>query len=492
MRNRLIWGFVPALVLAMLPVASFAGVSIGVSINIAPPPLPVYVQPVAPGPDYIWTPGYWAWDPDDADYYWVPGTWVLAPEPGFLWTPGYWGWVGGAYIWHAGYWGPHVGFYGGVNYGFGYTGSGFEGCYWRGGHVVYNRAVTNVTNINVTNVYNKTVVVNNVSHVSFNGGAGGLSARATAAQLAAEHDRHMELTATQREHVNLAEHNRDLRASVNGGRPQIAATMRPTSFTGKGVVAARAAGGPVHLGAPAHVASGPGRVGSGRVGPGRAGPERAGPEHTGPEHGGAGPHVGDRPQNFGGHPEGGAHEVTRADRPPHATGQPNMHPNGSVEPHMNGSAQAHGSAQPPHLNGSAEPRTNTARTDRPPQAEHRAPSPQIEHHAPAPQGPGSGPQMERHGPVPQNHGSGPQIERHSPAPQARNPSQVEHHSPAPQAHNPAPQMEHRAPAPQMERHAPAPQPERHAQAPEHQGGGQHQGGGGRPEGHGPHEGQQRR
>src|SRR5581483_3713350 len=123
-----------------------------------------------------------------------------------------------------------VGFYGGVNYGFGYTGSGFEGCYWRGGHVVYNRAVTNVTNINVTNVYNKTVVVNNVSHVSFNGGAGGLSARATAAQ--------------------------------------IAATMRPTSFTGKGVVAARAAGGPVHLGAPAHVASGPGR----------AGPERAGPE----------------------------------------------------------------------------------------------------------------------------------------------------------------------------------------------------------------------
>ena len=28
-----------------------------------------------PGPGYIWTPGYWAYDPADG-YYWVPGTWV--------------------------------------------------------------------------------------------------------------------------------------------------------------------------------------------------------------------------------------------------------------------------------------------------------------------------------------------------------------------------------------------------------------------------------
>ena len=425
MRNRLIRGFVPALVLAMLPVASFAGVAIGVSINIAPPPLPVYVQPVAPGPDYMWTPGYWAWDPEVADYYWVPGTWVLAPEPGFLWTPGYWGWVGGAYIWHTGYWGPHVGFYGGVHYGFGYTGSGFEGCYWRSGHVVYNRAVTNVTNINVTNVYNKTVIVNNVNHVSFNGGAGGVTARASAAQLSAEHERHVELTSAQREHVNLAEHNRDLRASVNAGRPQIAATMRPTSFTGKGVISARAAGGPVHEGGAAHAASAT--------------------SHAGPDRAGSGPH-----------------DTARTDRPPHAMGQPNMHPNGSAEPHMSGPAQAHssGSAQPPHVN-SAEPRPNMGRADSPPpQAEHHAPASQVEHHA-------SAPQIEHHAPAPQGHGSG---------------APVEHHSPAPQAHNPAPQMEH---------HAPAPQPERHAQAPEHQG--QHQGGGqgGRQEGHGEHDGQRR-
>lgn len=244
MLNRLVRSFVPALVLASLPVASFAGIAVGVSITLAPPPLPVYVQPEPPGADYIWTPGYWAWG--DEGYYWVPGTWVLAPTPGLLWTPGYWGWVNGAYLWHAGYWGPRVGFYGGVNYGFGYTGVGFEGCYWRGGHVVYNRAVTNVAHINVTNVYTKTVVVNNYSHVSFNGGHGGIVARATPAQLSAEHDRHFDPTPMQRQHFDMAARDRDLRASVNNGRPHVAATERASSFSGHGVVAARAAGGAFH------------------------------------------------------------------------------------------------------------------------------------------------------------------------------------------------------------------------------------------------------
>ena len=50
-----------------------------------PPPLPDYDQPQAPGDDYIWTPGYWAWSPQG--YYWVPGAWVEAPYEGALWTP---------------------------------------------------------------------------------------------------------------------------------------------------------------------------------------------------------------------------------------------------------------------------------------------------------------------------------------------------------------------------------------------------------------------
>ena len=68
-----------------------------------------------------------------------PGVWVRPPQVGLLWTPGYWGWGGGAYLFHAGYWGPHVGFYGGVNYGFGYGGVGFGGGRWVG------RSVSRIT-----------------------------------------------------------------------------------------------------------------------------------------------------------------------------------------------------------------------------------------------------------------------------------------------------------------------------------------------------------
>jgi len=118
----------------------------------------VYEQPVCPGAGYLWTPGYWAYAQEG--YFWVPGTWVMAPEPGLLWTPGYWGW------------GAQVGFYGGINYGFGYAGVGYQGGYWNNGGFFYNRSVNNVTN--VTNVYTKTVIVNNVTNnVSYNGVSGG-------------------------------------------------------------------------------------------------------------------------------------------------------------------------------------------------------------------------------------------------------------------------------------------------------------------------------
>ena len=235
MRN-LIRGLTLALILATLPLASQAAVF--VSVTIAPPILPVYEQPPIPGTGYIWTPGYWAWD---GSYYWVPGTWVLAPV-GLLWTPGYWGWVDGAYIWRAGYWGPHVGFYGGVNYGFGYGGVGFVGGEWRGGQLYYNRSVTNIRNTSITNVYNRTVVNNiTVNHASFNGGPGGIEARPNAAEVAAEHERHESPLPAQTEHRTMAAHENALRASVNGGHPAIAATAHAGVFRGAGVVASHGA-----------------------------------------------------------------------------------------------------------------------------------------------------------------------------------------------------------------------------------------------------------
>jgi len=211
-----------------------------VRITTPPPPLPVYVQPVIPGPDYFWAPGYWCWGPDG--YYWVPGTWVLAPAPGLLWTPGYWAWRENIYVWHAGYWGPRVGFYGGVNYGFGYPGVGFHGGYWNGGVFAYNRAVTNIGTVNITNVYTKTVVHNTtVTNVSFNGGSGGTSAKPNAEELAAAKDKHEPATGLQSHHEHSASGNHALLASVNGGKPGVAATAAAGHFAGHGIVGSRGA-----------------------------------------------------------------------------------------------------------------------------------------------------------------------------------------------------------------------------------------------------------
>jgi hypothetical protein len=215
------------LAMMLLPFAARAELSVGISVNVAPPELPVYVQPPIPAEGYIWTPGYWAWNPEYQDYYWVPGTWVMAPQVGFLWTPGYWGVVNGLFLWNAGYWGPHVGFYGGVNYGYGYGGRGYEGGYWQGGHMYYNREVVNVGNTHITNVYNKTVVNNvTVNRVSYNGGSGGVRAQPTASEVAATRDHHIQPTPVQQQHVQAAGSNQALRASVNKGAPPIPATSR--------------------------------------------------------------------------------------------------------------------------------------------------------------------------------------------------------------------------------------------------------------------------
>jgi hypothetical protein len=239
-RSRLFAAVVLALLVLTAPAAFSA--PIGVAITIGPPALPVYEQPVCPGDGYLWTPGYWAYNDEVSDYYWVPGTWVLAPEVGFLWTPGWWGWGGGAFIFHEGYWGPHIGFYGGINYGFGYFGVGFVGGRWDGGHFFYNRAVVNVNVTNIHNVYNTTVVHNTtVSRVSYNGGNGGLTTRPTAEEEAAERDRHVAPVAAQTEHAEAARNDPQQRASVNHGRPEVAATARPGEMKGAGAVPAREA-----------------------------------------------------------------------------------------------------------------------------------------------------------------------------------------------------------------------------------------------------------
>jgi hypothetical protein len=230
------------IIVAMLALgaAASAQVGVGVSVSFGPPELPVYDQPICPGDGYIWTPGYWAWD--GGDYYWVPGTWIEAPEVGFLWTPGYWGWENNGFFFHDGYWGQTIGFYGGINYGFGYFGHGYEGGRWDNGHFFYNRSVNNVNVTVIHNVYNTTIVNRSETRVSFNGGNGGVTVRASAQEEAAARERHIPPVAAQTQHVEAARGNPQLRASANHGKPPIAATAKPAALSGEGVVAAREGG----------------------------------------------------------------------------------------------------------------------------------------------------------------------------------------------------------------------------------------------------------
>jgi hypothetical protein len=189
----------------------------------------------------MWTPGYWAWN--NLDYYWVPGTWVEPPQPGVLWTPGYWGFVEGVYAFHRGYWGPHVGFYGGVAYGFGYGGVGYEGGHWENGAFFYNRTVNNFGSVHIDKVFEKPVTIANASggHASFNG-PGGIVAQPTADEEAAAKETHIPPTDRQLAHARAASVKSDLFVSKNHGKPTIAATSKAAAFTGAGVIKAKAAG----------------------------------------------------------------------------------------------------------------------------------------------------------------------------------------------------------------------------------------------------------
>ncbi|HLK04512.1 MAG TPA: hypothetical protein VKT53_08740 [Candidatus Acidoferrum sp.] len=236
--------FLFALVLLAISAASSAQIGISVSVRFAPPELPVYEQPICPDDGYIWTPGYWAYGDDD--YYWVPGTWVMAPEIGYLWTPGYWSGDGDDYLFHEGYWGPQVGFYGGINYGYGYFGRGYEGGRWDNGHFAYNQSVSHIDRDRNRNVYDARVDDNNRGNrVSFNGGNGGVQVRASSQEETAGRERHIAPVAEQSQHVQSARSNPELRSSTNHGKPPIAATSKPGAFRENGVVAATE-GGAVH------------------------------------------------------------------------------------------------------------------------------------------------------------------------------------------------------------------------------------------------------
>ena len=192
----------------------------------APPPLPDYSQPPDPGDGYIWTPGYWAWA--STGYYWVPGAWVEPPYTGALWTPGYWGFTSGSYHFYPGHWGSHIGFYGGINYGFGYTGTGYEGGYWSSGHFNYNRDYNNVNQKTVHNVYSyQAKRQEDDSRVSFHGGSNGIQRQPEPQEKAAWHEPVAPRMSTQVQHAKSYQSNRGQFYSVNHGKPANVAVNKP-------------------------------------------------------------------------------------------------------------------------------------------------------------------------------------------------------------------------------------------------------------------------
>jgi len=83
-----------------------------------------------------------------------------------------------------------------------------------------------------------------VNRISYNGGAGGISARPRPEEEAAARERHIPPVPVQAQHVQAAHAQQELRASVNHGTPPVAAPPKPGAFNDRAVTPARAAGTP--------------------------------------------------------------------------------------------------------------------------------------------------------------------------------------------------------------------------------------------------------
>ncbi len=417
-----------------------------------PPPLPEYSQPPCPGNNYYWTPGYWGYQ--SSSYYWVPGAWVLAPWVGALWTPPFWGYDNGHYRWHTGYWGSYVGFYGGIDYGHGYTGHGYYGGYWNHGNFVYNRAVTNVNPAVVHNVYDYPVHTTNV-RISYNGGHGGIPARPTPQELAALRAPRTAPVPAQIQHAREASTSRAQFAVAGHAAPAALVAARPLATQYKApapqppAVALRAAARPAPVTTRAQLQPNE-----------RPGAERAPlPENP------AVPHEAQRPEvvqrSVHTHPNIPAPAPTQAR--PQPVGRPSPEP--AARPEVQEPPARQQAARPEFQQRPApQPVARPEETQRPPE-----PRPEVQQPRPAPQ-PVARPQ-EAPRPAPELR---PEVQQPAPAPrpqEAQRPPEprreVQQPRPAPQpvarpqeAPRPAPQ-----PRPEIQQARPAPQPRPEVQQP---------------------------
>lgn len=100
---RISRSFINAAVGALLFVTAACATPSGrVYLRVGPPAPIVERRIEAPGPGYIWQPGYYRWD--GREYRWVPGRYELAPRPRATWVPGHWAHDRGGWYWIDGRW----------------------------------------------------------------------------------------------------------------------------------------------------------------------------------------------------------------------------------------------------------------------------------------------------------------------------------------------------------------------------------------------------
>jgi hypothetical protein len=71
-------------------------------VRIGPPAPIVEARTVAPGPGYVWVPGYYRWD--GARYAWATGRWERPPRARARWVAGHWAHERGGWYFVEGHW----------------------------------------------------------------------------------------------------------------------------------------------------------------------------------------------------------------------------------------------------------------------------------------------------------------------------------------------------------------------------------------------------
>lgn len=73
-----------------------------VYVRVGPPAPIIEARVVAPGPGYVWVPGYYAWE--RGAYVWLPGRYVLPPRARAVWVAPHWERERRGWFFVAGHW----------------------------------------------------------------------------------------------------------------------------------------------------------------------------------------------------------------------------------------------------------------------------------------------------------------------------------------------------------------------------------------------------